>query len=153
MLVYILQRIPPAFVKEFRGNIPNEVILRDVRGKHCHVGLEKVERDVLIKNGWQEFVRDHSVALGDFLVFSYNGNALFDVSIFGRSGCRKDEISDTILVKKEEGEEETEDELTNPPLRKKQMPIEFRLDRAENSGGWLFKFGIYLLSFSFSIFV
>ncbi|XP_034692148.1 putative B3 domain-containing protein At5g66980 isoform X6 [Vitis riparia] len=131
-------RIPPAFVKEFSGNIPNNAILRDIRGKSCHVELEEVEKDVFIKNGWQEFVRGHSVEQGDFLVFRYHGKALFDVSIFGRNGCRKDESSDivtideiAICVKNEEG---TEEELTMPPHGFKQLQLEFGIDRTENSG-------------------
>ncbi|RVW57611.1 putative B3 domain-containing protein [Vitis vinifera] len=131
-------RIPPAFVKEFSGNIPNNAILRDIRGKYCHVELKEVEKDVFIKNGWQEFVRGHSVEQGDFLVFRYHGKALFDVSIFGRNGCRKDESSDivttdeiAICVKNEEG---TEEELTMPPHGYKQLQLEFGIDRTENSG-------------------
>nr|DAD40567.1 TPA_asm: hypothetical protein HUJ06_014890 [Nelumbo nucifera] len=37
------------------------------------------------------FVKHHSLELGDFLVFKYDGNSVFDVKIFGRSGCEKNE--------------------------------------------------------------
>ena len=139
-----MQRIPLAFVKVFRGNIPKTAVLRDIRGKCCHVELEEVKKDVFFKNGWQDFVRDHSVEEGDFLVFKYDGTVLFDVNIFGRSGCRKDESPDidkTITrVKREEDieeeiDEETEEELTKPPHDYKPMQLEFGNDRTKDSGG------------------
>lgn len=135
----ILQLIPPAFVKVFKGNIPNNAILRDIRGKCCHVELEKVEKGVWIRTGWQEFVRDHSVLEGDFLVFKYDGEVSFDVDIFGRSGCRKDENpnmdKNMVRIKREEDFEGEIKELTEPPHGFKQMQLEFANGRTENSGG------------------
>ena len=80
------------------------------------------------------------MAEGDFLVFRYDGKVLFDVSIFGRSGCRKEEIPDidktVIRVKREEDtEEETEEKLTKSPHDYKPRQLESVNDRTENSGG------------------
>ncbi|KAK1273007.1 B3 domain-containing protein [Acorus gramineus] len=43
------------------------------------------------ENGWQEFVRDHSLKCGEILLFRYDGNARFTVLVFDSSACeRKD---------------------------------------------------------------
>ncbi|XP_059658650.1 putative B3 domain-containing protein At5g66980 [Cornus florida] len=107
--------VPPAFIKHFNGTIPTKAILKDLSGKCWHVEMEDVENGVFIKNGWQCFVNHYSVELGDFLVFRYNGNSLFNVRIYGRNGCGKEDslaIEKTLTCVKIE--EETEAERTFP---------------------------------------
>ncbi|KAF8405107.1 hypothetical protein HHK36_010005 [Tetracentron sinense] len=84
-------RIPPAFIKHDNGVVSGKAILKDPLGRFWHVEVEKVQNDFFFKNGWQGYVKDHSLELGDFLIFRYNGNSLFDVKIFGRTGCEKEE--------------------------------------------------------------
>ncbi|XP_059623762.1 putative B3 domain-containing protein At5g66980 [Cornus florida] len=107
--------VPPDFVKHFNGTIPTKAILKDLCGKFWHVEMEDVENGVFIKNGWQSFVNHYSIELGDFLVFRYNGNSIFDVRIFGKSGCMKE---NTLAIEKTATrvkiEEETEAEQTSP---------------------------------------
>lgn len=67
-------------------------------------------------SGWQEFVKDNLIELGDFLVFQYNGHDVFGFKLFGNSGCEKEEIethvsiNNTIEYINVEEEEETEEE-------------------------------------------
>lgn len=91
---------------------------------------------MFIKKGWKAFVTDHSVEEGDFLVFKYDGKVLFDVDIFGRSGCRKDEslVTDKTIIHVKR-EEDTDEELTKPPHDYKPMQMEFSNESTENSGG------------------
>lgn len=46
---------------------------------------------MILQNGWEKFVKDHSLELGDFLVFRYNGGLRFTVQIFGRTACEKED--------------------------------------------------------------
>lgn len=53
--------------------------------------LEKRENDLFIHNhGWQRFVKDHRLQVGDFLVFHYEGESKFKVTIYDRTCCEKD---------------------------------------------------------------
>ncbi|CAL5369572.1 unnamed protein product [Camellia sinensis] len=84
-------RVPPDFVKHFNGTIPNNAILKDLGGKIWHVEMEEAENGIYFKNGWQRFANDHSLVFGDFVLFTYKGNSLFDAKVFGKNGCLKEE--------------------------------------------------------------
>ncbi|XP_057970079.1 putative B3 domain-containing protein At5g66980 isoform X2 [Malania oleifera] len=101
-------RIPPAFIEHFNGNVPKEVVLKDLAGVCCSVEVETFENGVFIGNGWQGFLNDHSIEHGDFLVFRYNGKYLFYVSVFAKNGCKKLKTAVTDLIKNEQGAEEAE---------------------------------------------
>ncbi|XP_052195326.1 putative B3 domain-containing protein At5g66980 isoform X2 [Diospyros lotus] len=103
-------RVPPAFVKHFNGSIPNNAILKDLSGRLWHVEVEEAENGVFLKNGWQRFASDHFLEHGNFLVFRYDGNSLFDVKIYGNNGCMKEETLVNEDVKPEINTEEQSEE-------------------------------------------
>ncbi|XP_042489202.1 putative B3 domain-containing protein REM15 isoform X1 [Macadamia integrifolia] len=41
------------------------------------------------KEGWADFARDRHLLAGDFLIFRYEGQMVFDVMVFTRSACEK----------------------------------------------------------------
>ncbi|XP_077233559.1 putative B3 domain-containing protein Os03g0621600 isoform X2 [Tasmannia lanceolata] len=84
-------RIPPAFVRHFNGKLLNKSILKNPTGKFWHVKVERIGNDLFFQEGWQNFVKDNSLQTGDFLVLEYDGNSEFDVLIFGKSGCEKED--------------------------------------------------------------
>ncbi|XP_077233164.1 B3 domain-containing protein Os01g0723500-like isoform X2 [Tasmannia lanceolata] len=84
-------RIPPAFVRRFNGKLLNKSILKNPTGKFWHVKVERIGNDLFFQEGWQNFVKDNSLQTGDFLVLEYDGNSEFDVLIFGKSGCEKED--------------------------------------------------------------
>ncbi|KAL2940961.1 hypothetical protein RDABS01_029311 [Bienertia sinuspersici] len=83
--------IPPDFVKNFGGKIPKKVTLKNYKGKVWKAELDESESKLLIKKGWECFVIGNSLTRGEFLTFSYEGNAVFNVKIFSISGCKKGE--------------------------------------------------------------
>ncbi|KAL3497563.1 hypothetical protein ACH5RR_040295 [Cinchona calisaya] len=103
--------IPQAFIKKFRGLIREKVRLKGLGGKFWDVKLEENNERVFIKNGWRRFVDDHSLKLGEFLVFKSDGNSSFTVKIYRTNGC-KAEVTDNIVtkIKSEELEEDIEAE-------------------------------------------
>ncbi|XP_051220281.1 putative B3 domain-containing protein Os03g0621600 isoform X2 [Lolium perenne] len=44
---------------------------------------------MILESGWEEFVNEHDLGKGDFLVFRYIGDSQFNVAIFDPSGCEK----------------------------------------------------------------
>lgn len=46
---------------------------------------------VFFQRGWEEFVSDHDLNTGDFLVFQYDGGRRFTVLVFEPTACEKEE--------------------------------------------------------------
>jgi len=66
------------------------VTLKGPSGVVWDIGLTTRDDTIYSTNGWQQFVKDHSLKQNDFLVFKYNGESLFEVLIFhGESFCEK----------------------------------------------------------------
>ncbi|XP_074300427.1 B3 domain-containing protein At1g49475-like [Silene latifolia] len=82
-------RIPPPFVKNFR-NIPSELSLKDMNGLVWPAKLSYIENHLHISSGWKEFVKEHSLKSGDFVVFHYvPADTTFFVMAFDSDGCNK----------------------------------------------------------------
>lgn len=64
------------------------------------------------EDGWTKFVEQNHVVLGDFLVFQYDGQSIFDFKLFGLTACEKEiiDFSDfkVKINQEEEGEEKEE---------------------------------------------
>ena len=50
----------------------------------------KIGKSMFFLNGWQQFLMEKSVKEGDFLVFRYAGNSIFDFKLLGRTECEKE---------------------------------------------------------------
>ncbi|XP_028102023.1 B3 domain-containing protein At5g60140-like isoform X9 [Camellia sinensis] len=128
--------IPSAFVKHVKGAIPDKAFLRNCHGKLWPVVVTKVGNQLCFKDGWVKFVEDNSVEVGNFLVFDFDGNYVFDFKLFGRTECEikmigssgfkvkeekeeEEEEEEKVKEEEEEEEEEEEDELEANTLRKK----------------------------------
>lgn len=82
-------QIPPAFVRLLRYQVPKDAFLEGPSGQVWLVTVHCTSTGMAFEQGWQTFVSDHSLDIGDFLVFKYAGKSHFMVQIFGRSGCEK----------------------------------------------------------------
>ncbi|XP_010446288.1 PREDICTED: putative B3 domain-containing protein At5g66980 [Camelina sativa] len=117
--------IPPAFIDLLLGKpLPTEVFLLDEIGRLWRVETETEDTDerfcVLFKKGWESFAKDQSLEFGDFLVFRYDGDSRFSVTIFAQDGIKKD----VCVVTTTEGSrvsvdnEPVDDIFTKPESRK-----------------------------------
>ena len=52
--------------------------------------MEERGNGLFFCSGWQDFVKDNSLEIGDFLVFKYDGKSTFKVKIYGRNACEKE---------------------------------------------------------------
>ncbi|KAF8085470.1 hypothetical protein N665_0666s0018 [Sinapis alba] len=95
--------IPQAFINILEKPLPKQVILVDEIGRLYDVETKSEERVgvaaalsknrvrvVVFTKGWEKFAKGHSLEFGDFLLFSYDGNSRFDVTVFAKDGCKKD---------------------------------------------------------------
>ncbi|MBA0727298.1 hypothetical protein Golax_000298, partial [Gossypium laxum] len=75
-------RIPDSFVKKFRDELSVAAALTVPDGHVWRVGIKKVDNKVWFQEGWQEFLERYYIRVGYVLVFRYEGNSAFSVSIF-----------------------------------------------------------------------
>ncbi|XP_021774040.1 B3 domain-containing protein Os11g0197600-like [Chenopodium quinoa] len=80
-------RIPRKFVECSRADLSSSCTLRGQSGNIWKVQIQKTEKDVLFVDGWGNFVTDHGIKYGCFLVFCYVGDSSFEVSVFDATGC------------------------------------------------------------------
>jgi hypothetical protein len=65
------------------------VVLNNAEGKTWPVELEEIDGRVFLTSGWSKFVEGNCLGLGEFLVFEYDGNIHFRVSVFGANSVEK----------------------------------------------------------------
>lgn len=41
-------------------------------------------------DGWEEFVKENELHIGEFLLFRYEGNRVFDVTVFQTAECERE---------------------------------------------------------------
>ncbi|XP_022768836.1 B3 domain-containing protein Os11g0197600-like isoform X2 [Durio zibethinus] len=83
-------KIPVGFKTNLEGRISGSVLLKGPSGYGWVVELVQKNDDLFFDEGWADFVRDHSLECGDFLVFRYDGDLVFNVKVFDQSLCEKE---------------------------------------------------------------
>ncbi|KAM3758347.1 hypothetical protein ACB098_01G036300 [Castanea mollissima] len=83
-------KIPVRFVRHMKGRTSGLVTLEGPSGNRWHVKLIQQNDDLFLHQGWPEFVMDHFIESGDFLVFRYDGELHFTVQVFDKSSCEKE---------------------------------------------------------------
>ncbi|KAK1299909.1 putative B3 domain-containing protein [Acorus calamus] len=83
--------IPRAFWKHIEGLSAGTVSLVGPSRNTWHVNLVKNGNGVFFENGWREFAQDHSLQTGEFLVFRFDENSHFNVSVYDKTACEKEE--------------------------------------------------------------
>ncbi|KAG9455215.1 hypothetical protein H6P81_008119 [Aristolochia fimbriata] len=93
-------RIPKTFEIHMEGKTSGIVSLKAPNTNIWRVNLVENDQGLFLQKGWEGFVRDHSISIGDCLVFRYDGNMLFNVEILDKTTCAKE---DAIYVKPSRG--------------------------------------------------
>ncbi|KAL4347030.1 hypothetical protein GQ457_17G003130 [Hibiscus cannabinus] len=75
-------RIPNKFVKKFGGELSSVATLTVPDGRRWLVELWRDNQRIWLDSGWNAFVEYYSISIGYFLVFKYEGNSQFDVSVY-----------------------------------------------------------------------
>ncbi|XP_024930728.3 B3 domain-containing protein Os01g0723500 isoform X2 [Ziziphus jujuba] len=118
-------------MQHLEGRTYGSVSLVGPSGNTWQVNLVQQNDDLFFHHGWPDFVRDHHIVCGDFLVFRYDGELNFTVQVFDQSACQKEaafhsecsqdpRISDKILGQKREREEDvsSSDKIVEGVLKK-----------------------------------
>ncbi|ONK57191.1 uncharacterized protein A4U43_C10F17540 [Asparagus officinalis] len=82
--------IPPTFARTLQGLINKKIYLEDSAGNRSIVKLSATKDGSLIfKQGWHDFILDHSISLGEIVIFKHIGISQFTVQIYGTSGSER----------------------------------------------------------------
>lgn len=92
--------LPPKFARTVVSLVDKETYLEDSTGQRWRVTLSDVDGSLAFQKGWNDFLLDHDIQLGDFLIFHYIMGSHFVVQIYGKSGCEKLDFSMTVGKKK-----------------------------------------------------
>ncbi|XP_021844097.2 B3 domain-containing protein Os01g0723500-like isoform X2 [Spinacia oleracea] len=84
-------RIPRKFKDEYTEKLSKEMTLRGPSGNYWTAALAQRGEDIQLQDGWRDFVKDHSLEEGNFLVFQHVKDSLFDVLIFDKTGCERED--------------------------------------------------------------
>ncbi|TVU17804.1 hypothetical protein EJB05_33861, partial [Eragrostis curvula] len=79
-------KIPQSFCKYLKEEPNQPVSLKGPSGNTWQVMLTSVEEGLGFTQGWKEFVGDHSLKEGHFLMFTYDGHSEFSVAVFTKWG-------------------------------------------------------------------
>ncbi|XP_010942229.1 putative B3 domain-containing protein Os06g0632500 isoform X1 [Elaeis guineensis] len=95
--------IPPKFTQHLVNGDRQKATIVSPLGKFWHVNLQREGHKMFFGSGWEDFVKAHGLSVGHFLVFRYQGNMVFTIKIFDKSGCLKeyDSIASTHVTKRE----------------------------------------------------
>ncbi|CAH2076784.1 unnamed protein product [Thlaspi arvense] len=81
--------IPVSYYDELPRRLPKTALLQGTGGGFWKVEWMKKRNEVYFGQGWSKFVEDNSLTSGDFMTFVYNGDRIFEVSIYGADGCKE----------------------------------------------------------------
>eukprot|EP00268_Persea_americana_P046921 TRINITY_DN4852_c0_g1_i2.p1 TRINITY_DN4852_c0_g1~~TRINITY_DN4852_c0_g1_i2.p1 ORF type:complete len:192 (-),score=40.09 TRINITY_DN4852_c0_g1_i2:353-928(-) len=112
--------LPPAFLKHLMGEKRHKAILKSPLGISWHVKVCGGKACKWFGDGWFDFVQGHGLQIGECLVFRYDGDMVFYVTVFESSACEK---KLTVVKKDDKDHEEqrgTGDEKKQPLLPMKQ---------------------------------
>jgi hypothetical protein len=72
-----------------------------------HIHLEKDGSNVLFAGVWSKFLEFQGITEGEFLLIRYQGNMMFTIEVFGRTGCRRKLGKQGIRFQRTENSEDT----------------------------------------------
>ncbi|KAJ0243242.1 B3 DNA binding domain-containing protein [Hirschfeldia incana] len=101
--------IPISYYDELPRHLPKTAILQGTGGCVWKVAMtvKQEEEEVYFEQGWPKFVKDNDLVDGDFMTFVYNGDNVFEVSIYGLDGCKQARA----VAEVEDDDDEKEDSI------------------------------------------
>ncbi|XP_021890120.1 B3 domain-containing transcription factor VRN1-like isoform X2 [Carica papaya] len=83
-------KIPEKFWQKFGSGISSSVKLVTPCGAVWRVGVTKNDLEGWLQHGWREFSEHYSLSRGDLVVFRYDGDGIFYITIFDMTATEID---------------------------------------------------------------
>lgn len=87
-----------------QGDLAKSVMLRDGYKNLWSVEVARNGDKWYFKKGWAQFYEENSLELGNFLVFEYKGDNLFDFKLLGHDACEKKGVGGALKFRVKEEE-------------------------------------------------
>ncbi|CAA2979834.1 B3 domain-containing transcription factor VRN1-like [Olea europaea subsp. europaea] len=78
--------LPRSFVNDWRHQLGDTVRVTAYDGIIVTIRLERDNGRIYFEDGWEQFFDHHNLQDAHVLVFEYNGNSTFNMTIFDHSG-------------------------------------------------------------------
>ncbi|KZV24985.1 hypothetical protein F511_01955 [Dorcoceras hygrometricum] len=83
-------RLPPQFVEDHAEIVLRKATLRVETGESWIVRIERIGEHHFFTEGWEKFASDVALEFKQFLLFMFDGESGFHVSVYEMSGCKKE---------------------------------------------------------------
>lgn len=71
------------------GILSTNIFLRDQFINIWCIGVTKSEKDIYIEHGWEKFIKENIIELGDFFIVYYDWTRIFEFKLLIRTWCVK----------------------------------------------------------------
>nr|XP_011465844.1 PREDICTED: B3 domain-containing transcription factor VRN1-like [Fragaria vesca subsp. vesca] len=99
-------RIPKSFLDIYGEDLSNWVYFKLPYGPELDIGLTSFNGEVWFRKGWPEFSKLYSLEKGYSLIFGYEGNSRFQVSIFDGSNNMEIDYTTRRMLGSEESDQD-----------------------------------------------
>lgn len=89
IFVFPFQQIPPKFMKHLSNDMGDRATLKGPSDDAWTIVVHEKNNGTYLQDGWQDFMRFHSLGKNEFLLFRYDGNSHFSVRIYDQSGLER----------------------------------------------------------------
>ncbi|XP_030518587.1 B3 domain-containing protein REM14-like [Rhodamnia argentea] len=84
-------KIPPAFLKNFKGNVPKTLLVK-CGSRSWFIQTEESDEGYHFSKGLAKFVKDLHLELGELVIFSLVDHETFEVVVYDVNHCEKETI-------------------------------------------------------------
>ncbi|KAJ3693389.1 hypothetical protein LUZ60_008869 [Juncus effusus] len=102
-------KLPHEFYTYLPHELPKRATLYVPGGTNWHVEIHKNDGDVFFGTGWPEFAKAHDLHTGYFLIFRYEGNMVFNITVFDTTCCDKEYARTPVMQSSPEFSDKIED--------------------------------------------
>lgn len=112
------QFFPPIVAKKLSALLNQNVDIEDSNGHRWGVKVSLVDNHLAFEQGWQDFVLDHSIKFGEFVVFNHVDRLLFSAKIYAITGCERLEFVEKSIAGKSKRKRKNEASADDLSLKK-----------------------------------
>ncbi|XP_062018640.1 B3 domain-containing protein Os01g0723500-like [Rosa rugosa] len=90
-------KFPQNFQKHILNDLSELALLKIKDSSHCswNIRVHQTGSCIYLKEGWREFLEDHSIGDGEFLIVRYDGRMQFSIQIFDKNHVERVDFPDT----------------------------------------------------------
>ena len=88
-LKLFIARFLPDFIKRIQYGVYKDATLQGPSGCLLHMNMCYTDMSTFLIDGWEIFVSNHCIKVGDIILLKHGNDAKFLVPVFGSSGCEK----------------------------------------------------------------